>query len=191
MVDHNKEASTLKNENLPWWMDGKTLSDSVKEPHFVAKGIMAFWMKVRVWLLYPLAQLDPMTCNESVLTLLAWDRDISRFKNEPTSLFRKRVRYAFINAKDAGEKAGFIRIFHRLGVGLVEIDERVPGRDWDIITIRLSDSQLSENYDLLEELIRHYGRTCRRYEYQIVSSTPMTLTELPLDWDHQCSVAKL
>jgi hypothetical protein len=152
---------------------------------------MNFWARIRSWLLYPLAQLDPLTCNESLLSVLAWDRDITRFKNEPTDLFRKRVKYAFVNARDAGEKAGFIRIFNRLGVGLVEIDERVPGRDWDIITIRLSDSQLSGNYDLLEELIQQYGRTCRRYEYQVVSIVSPSFSASPMDWDHACHVATL
>lgn len=190
-VDHNKLAPELPDKNVPWWMDGQTIATQLKEPHFLANGVMGFWKKVKGWLLYPLAQLEPMTCSEKLLAVLAWDRDIHRFKNEPTELFRKRVKFAFINAKDAGEKAGFIRIFNRLGVGLVEIDERVPERDWDIITIRLSDSQLSENYDLLEELIQQYGRTCRRYEYQVISPTQLNLTASPLDWDHQCVVAVL
>ncbi len=191
MAEHDQNAPVMDEQALPWWMDGKTLPLQPKEPHFLAKGVMNFWARIRGWLLYPLAQLDPLTCNESLLAVLAWDRDITRFKDEPTDLFRKRVRYAFVNARDAGEKAGFIRIFNRLGVGLVEIDERVPGRDWDIITIRLSDSQLSDNYDLLEELIQQYGRTCRRYEYQVISTTPLTLTVSTLDWDHACHVAEL
>lgn len=189
--DHEKQAPTLPTSTLPWWMDGSTLAEDLKEPHFLAKGVMCFWQKCKGWLLYPLAQLDPMSCNEQLLSVLAWDRDITRFKDEPTELFRKRVKYAFVNARDAGEKAGFIRIFQRLGIGQIEIDERVPNRDWDVITLRLSDSQLSENADLLAVLIQHYGRTCRRYEYQIITPTDFTLDVAPLDWDHQCHVAVL
>lgn len=189
--EHTKQAPDLPSCQLPWWMDGKTLTDNLKEPHFLANGVMAFWTRVRGWLLYPLAQLDPMSCSEPLLSVLAWDRDITRFKDEPTALFRKRVKYAFVNARDAGEKAGFIRIFQRLGIGQIEIDERVPNRDWDVITLRLSDSQLSENADLLAVLIQHYGRTCRRYEYQIITPTDFTLDAAPLDWEHQCHVAVL
>lgn len=190
-LDHNRQAPPLDGAQMPWWMDGQTLTDNLKEPHFLANGVMAFWQKVRSWLLYPLAQLDPEHCNESVLGLLAWDRDITRFKDEPLVLFRKRVKYAFINAQDAGETAGFIRIFQRLGIGSVEIDERMPGRDWDIITIKLTDNQLTDNYALLEQLIRQYGRTCRRYEYQIINPIILAIHASPLDWEHECTVASL
>lgn len=191
ITNHENDTPELPTENVPWWMDGKTIAETLKEPHFLAKGVMQYWQRLKGWLLYPLAQLDPMTCNERLLSLLAWDRDITRFKDEPTSLFRKRVKYAFVNATDAGEKAGFIRIFQRLGVGVVEVDERTPERDWDIITIRLSDSQLSENYSLLEQLLQQYGRTCRRYEYQVISSTPLEMSASPMDWQHQCTVVTL
>lgn len=190
-TDHSRHAPELPTENVPWWMDGKTISTTLKEPHFLASGMMTYWQRTKGWLLYSLAQLDPMTCNERLLSLIAWDRGITRFKDEPTSLFRKRVKYAFVNAKDAGEKAGFIRIFQRLGVGIVEVDERTPGRDWDIITIRLSDSQLSENYALLEQLLQQYGRTCRRYEYQVISIVPLQISASPVDWQHQCTIVTL
>ncbi|MCG7499380.1 phage tail protein [Vibrio sp. Of7-15] len=189
--NHEEKAPPLGSASVPWWMDGRTLADTLKEPHFLTEGIMGFWARLRGWLLYPLSQLDPMTCSETVLDVLAWDRDVTRFTDEPVSLFRKRVKYAFLNARDAGEKKGFIRIFQRLGVGVVEIDERTPGRDWDIITIRLSDSQLSENYALLEQLLQQYGRTCRRYEYQVISTTPLHMHSSLMDWEHQCTVVTL
>lgn len=190
-LDHDANTPHLPASTVPWWMDGRSIAKGLKEPHFLASGLMNYWQAIRCWLLYPLAQLDPMTCSERLLEVLAWDRDITRFKDEPSSLFRKRVKFAFVNARDAGEKAGFIRIFQRLGVGVVEIDERTPERDWDIITIRLSDSQLSDNTTLLEQLLMQYGRTCRRYEYQIISTTTLQMTASPLDWDHQCCVVSL
>ncbi len=189
MVDHNKQAPPLPAAKIPWWMDGKTMADVLKEPHFLAQGMMSFWNKVRGYLLYPLKQLDPMTCSERLLKLLAWDRDITRFKEEPTELFRKRVKYAFANARDAGEVAGFVKIFERLGVGYVEIEERTPDRDWDVILIHLSDGQFSDNQTLIAQLLQQYGRTCRRYEYQIITNTPLTMTANVMDWDHQCMVA--
>ncbi|EOF6267785.1 hypothetical protein ACK1GW_005077, partial [Salmonella enterica] len=68
---------------------------------------------------------------------------------ESLSLYRKRVKYAFINAQDAGSVAGFKAIFERLEIGFVEIQERQPGIDWDIILLRLTDSQVSDNTALL------------------------------------------
>ncbi|MDW1615049.1 phage tail protein [Vibrio sp. Vb2853] len=189
MVDHNKQAPPLPDSKVPWWMDGETIAAVLKEPHFLAQGMMSFWNKVRGYLLYPLRQLDPMTCSERLLKLLAWDRDITRFKEEPTALFRKRVKYAFANARDAGEVAGFVKIFERLGVGYVEIEERTPDRDWDVILIHLSDGQFSDNQALIAQLLQQYGRTCRRYEYQLITNTPLTMTANVLDWDHQCMVA--
>lgn len=191
MTKPEQDSPQLPAHTVPWWMDGKTLAAKLKEPYFLANGVMNYWQKIRGHLLWPLAQLDPLTCAESLLPTLAWGRDIARFQDEPLALFRKRIKYAFINAKDSGESAGFIRIFARLGIGYVEIDERTPGRDWDIVTIRLTDSQLSDNYDLLIALLQHYGRTCRRYEFQVISPVELHLSVSPLDWQHQCSVAAL
>lgn len=191
MIEHDKHAASLPEHKVPWWMDGYTLAEKLKEPYFLANGVMNYWQKMRLWLLWPLAQLDPLTCVESILPTLAWGRDITRFNEEPVALFRKRIKFAFINAKDSGDTAGFIRIFERLGIGYVEIDERTEGRDWDIVTIRLTDAQLSDNYDLLMALLQHYGRTCRRYEFQVISPVELNLVVSPLDWDHQCLAAKL
>lgn len=191
MDEHDKQVPRLPESRVPWWMDGKTLPDAEKEPRFFSAGLHRFWERLRHWLCYPLAQLDPMTCSEHLLGLLAWDRDITRFEQEPLALFRKRVKFAFVNAREAGETDGFINIFKRLGVGAVEIEERRPNRDWDIITIRLSDPQLSNNSALLAALIRQYGRTCRRYEYQVMSMTPLYFKASPMDWDHQCTAVTL
>ncbi len=175
----------------PWWQDGETISEEIKEPYFLSKGVSAFFLLVKSWLLFPLQQTDALTCSESLLELIAWDRDIARFKNEQLSLFRKRVKYALINAKDSGSVVGFKAIFERLGVGFIEIDERLPDRDWDVISILLNDGQLSENIELLGEIIRHYGRTCRRYEFQVISPAYLEITVAPIDWEHQCFTCAL
>ena len=191
MTEHDKLAEPLPAHKVPWWMDGKTLAETLKEPYFLANGVMSYWQKMRLWLLWPLAQLDPLTCAESILPTLAWGRDITRFKDEPVALFRKRIKFAFINAKDSGDTAGFIRIFARLGIGHVEIDERIAGRDWDIISIRLTDDQLSMHHKLLAALIQHHGRTCRRYEMQVINPVFWNMSATAIDWEHQCQVAVL
>ncbi|MDM5065544.1 phage tail protein [Aeromonas salmonicida] len=167
-LNHQDKAPQLPDSTAPWWEDGKTIAEGVQEPAFLAKGIMAFWRRLRGWLLQPLTQQDPMTCSEAMLVLLAWERDITRFKGEPLDLFRKRVKYAFINAQDSGEVAGFKRIFERLGIGWCELHERQEGAPWDVITIEVADSTLADNQRLVETLIQHYGRTCRRYRFQVV-----------------------
>lgn len=167
-IDHNASAPAMPKASAPWWEDGQTITDGVKEPAFLARGIMAFWQSIRRWLLAPLAEQDPLTCSLSLLNLLAWERDIARFESEPLDLFRKRVKFAFVNARDAGEVAGFKRIFERLGIGWCDIHERQAGVPWDVITIEVTDSSIANNQKLMETLIQHYGRTCRRYRFQVV-----------------------
>lgn len=170
--------------NLPFWLDGPELKK-------LKAASQAWWEKVEGWLQWPLLQMDAETCHPAVLDLLAWQRDISRFKDEPDSLYRLRVKFAFINAVDAGSTAGLKRILQRLGVGYVEINERMPDRDWDVVLLKLSDSQLSQNPELLRVLIQQYGRTCRRYDF--VTITPVSLRIIAVDFndDQQTLVATL
>ncbi|MDI2594347.1 phage tail protein [Pseudomonas sp. 681] len=169
---------------LPFWLDGPQLTK-------LKAASQSWWETVEGWLQWPLLQMDADTCHLTVLDLLAWQRDISRFKDEPESLYRLRVKFAFINAVDAGSTAGLKRILQRLGVGYVEIDERMPDRDWDVVLLRLSDSQLSQNPELMRVLIQQYGRTCRRYDF--VTITPVSLRIVAVDFndDQQTLIARL
>lgn len=169
---------------LPFWLDGIELNR-------LRTASQSWWDRVEGWLQWPLLQMDAETCHLTVLDLLAWQRDISRFKDEPESLYRLRVKFAFINAVDAGSTAGLKRILQRLGVGYIEIDERLPDRDWDVVLLRLSDSQLSQNPELMRVLIQQYGRTCRRYDF--VTITPVSLRVVAVDFndDQQTLVASL
>ena len=151
---------------LPFWL-------SATETKKLITAAEVWWLRVEGWMLWPLSQLDALTCTVFMLDLLAWQRDITRFVDEPLSLYRLRVKYALINAQDAGSKAGFIAIFERLGIGYVEIEERSDPVEWDVVLLRLSDSQLAENTDLLMNIIHKYGRTCRRYQLQVI--TPIAL----------------
>jgi hypothetical protein len=170
--------------SLPFWLDGIELAK-------LKAAAQSWWEKAEDWLRWPLLQLDAETCHINVLDLLAWQRDIQRFHGEPERLYRLRVKYAFINAVDAGSTAGMVRIFQRLGVGYVELEERIDGLDWDIVQLHLTDSQLSENPVLLRVLMQQYGRTCRRYDF--VTITPVTLNIRVADFndDQQTLVATM
>ncbi|OZO05160.1 phage tail protein [Pseudomonas sp. IB20] len=170
--------------NLPFWLDGPQLTK-------LKAACQTWWEKVEGWVQWPLLQMDAESCHLTILDLLAWQRDISRFKDEPENLYRLRVKFAFINAVDAGSTAGLKRILQRLGVGYVEIDERLPDRDWDVVLLRLSDSQLSQNPELLRVLVQQYGRTCRRYDF--VTITPVSLRIVAVDFndDQQTLIASL
>lgn len=165
MTDFDKKLAGLR---LPTWM-------RKGEPDKLLKAARRFWAQVYGWITWPVSQFDPLTCSEPLLNLLAYDRDITRFNGEPLSLFRRRVAFAFINARDAGSVSGFISIFERLGIGYVELVERQPGIDWDVIQVRVSDSQIADNAQLLLQIIQQYGRTCRRYQFEVITSQPFTI----------------
>ncbi|HDM8047789.1 TPA: phage tail protein [Vibrio fluvialis] len=167
MSDFDENAPQLIQTPTPWWQDGETTSEEIKEPYFLSGGVFTFFKLVRTWLLFPLNQFDALTCSEKLLRLMAWDRDIKRFDGEPFELFRKRVKYAAINAKDAGSVFGFKCIFARLDIGIVAFKERENTTEWDVCTIELNDSVISRNSKLVQTLIEQYGRTCRRYRFQV------------------------
>ena len=181
MTDFEKRLASLK---LPSWMDKG-------EPAKLLAGARVFWLGVMEWVQWPLRQFDPLTCVEPVLNLLAYDRDVSRFNGEPLALFRKRVAYAFVNARDAGSVEGFIAIFQRLGIGYVELLERQPGIDWDVITVRVTDSQIADNTELLLEIIRQYGRTCRRYRFEVITTQNLYIRAGWYEGEYVCYVASL
>ena len=169
---------------LPFWMDKGELNK-------IAVLFGKWWDYVQSAVKFPFEILDEEKCSERILNLIAYQRDVERFDNEPIELFRKRVTYAFINAKDAGSKAGFIRIFERLGIGYVEIEERFDLENWDVIKIRLSDSQLAKNIDLLNLIIRKYGRTCRRYTFEVITAETVTIHHGEFEHDYQSFYIKV
>lgn len=148
---------------LPFWLSGAEITK-------LRDAAQAYWEKIETWVRWHLNQRDPETCTEGVLDLLAYERDIARMDGEPIDLYRLRVKFALINAQDAGSVAGIKRIFMRLGIGYVEVIERDPAKDWDVITLHLSDQQLGSNQDLLTQLLVMYGRTCRRYEFLLINN---------------------
>ncbi len=140
---------------LKFWQGGEVLTT-------IADVADSFWNKVQSWLDKLSISIDPDTAPLQLLNLLAWQRDISRWPNETEELYRKRVKYALANAKDAGSKAGFQRIWERIGTGILTQTERIEGQDWDIIHLQI-DGMDSDSLLIVNEVIRQYGRTCRRY----------------------------
>lgn len=169
---------------LPFWLD----KGEVKKIAILFEKWWDYAIKV---VSFPLKAIDEEHCHEKILTLLAYQRNITRFPDEPLALFRKRVKYAFINGKDAGSKAGFIRIFERLGIGYVEIVERFDRENWDVIKVQVTDSQIAKNPDLMNFIIREYGRTCRRYTFEIVSNQKVHLIHGEFNNDYRTYGIKL
>lgn len=169
---------------LPFWMDKGELAK-------IAQLFEKWWAYVLNTLTFPFNILNIDKCSERILNLIAYQRDIDRFKNEPLELYRKRVKYAFLNAKDAGSKAGFIRIFERLGIGYVEIEERFDLENWDVIKIHVNDSQLAKNIELMNLIIRKYGRTCRRYTFEVITAEKVNLIHGEFNHDYQCFYLKV
>ena len=167
---------------LPFWMQKgelKKLNDAAQ----------SFWDQVEKWLRIPLSKFDLMTCDLIFVDHIAWERKIKRLDGEIEPIYRKRVNYAFINAQDAGMNRGMYAIFERLGIAIFDIKERQPGKDWDIVTIEMSDELLSQHKTLINLLIQTYGATCRRYEYSVTSTLNQYCGIGLMTWDHQTFIA--
>ncbi|MDD5598782.1 MAG: hypothetical protein PHV82_12615 [Victivallaceae bacterium] len=125
---------------------------------------------------------DPELADLRLVELLGWERDTERFSGEPEALFRKRVKYALANAKDAGSRAGFARIWQRLGLGTISQTERFDAENWDVIKLEVEEAVFVLSEQLLSDLIRQYGRTCRRYAFESKISAAMGVRAF--DFDH-------
>ena len=169
---------------LPFWLDAT-------ETKKLVVAVQTWWERIEGWMQWPLTQLDADTCSLLMLDLLAWQRDIERFTGEPESLYRLRVKYALINAQDAGSKAGFIAIFERLNVGYVEIEERFDAVDWDIVRISFSESDLASDQVLIQKLITKYGRTCRRYELSTITPLALSVPAFSNNNSYEYNIASL
>lgn len=130
----------------------------------LAKTMNRWFLYARDLMNWPLQQFDVDTAAIFIVDLIAWERDIQRFNAEPEWLYRKRVKFAYANARDAGTRAGFKRIWQRMELGEVEIYERMEGEDWDIVQLAVPTRTISDNPELLNIIIEKYGRTCRRYQ---------------------------
>lgn len=169
---------------LPFWQDGAQLAK-------LTQAARNWWDQVETWLSWPTTQFDPLTCAAPMLVLLAYQRDVDRYAGETEELFRKRVKFAYINAEDSGYKAGFSRIFERLGIGYVEQQERFDAINWDVIGLVMSDQQISDNPTLLMQIVLKYGRTCRRYTFATIDPLPVTAPAFAVGHVYSYHVATL
>ncbi|ELU14279.1 hypothetical protein CAPTEDRAFT_125546 [Capitella teleta] len=174
----------LQKLKLPWWMSGPELN----KLKTAAQQFFEDLLKVAHW---PLDQLDARQADEGIVRLIAWQRGIDRFNNEGMEMFRLRVFHAYANARDAGSVIGFERIFQRLNLGYLEQAERLPDKDWDVIVLNVSDSATAQNPEFMNWLIQTYGRTCRRYEWNVITLLTLSIKPATFDWDQQTYIASL
>lgn len=161
---------------LRFWMDGGSVLTGL------AATLDVWWDRIQERLGWLNGQIDAETAPLELVNLLAWERDVDRLIGEPETLYRKRVNYALANAKDAGSAAGFYRIWQRLGLGYLSQSERVDAENWDVIQLELTETLISQQPELLNLIIRQYGRTCRRYEFTTLTPLPQRIR--PIDFDH-------
>lgn len=147
---------------LKFWQAGDEKEGTVNAVTY-AGFINTWYQKIRAILEWPLQQLRLEDADLFIVDLIAYERNIERFTEEPESLYRLRVKHAYMNAKDAGSVVGFRNIWKRLGLGDVSITERAPNTDWDIVFLGMDAAEITGNDKLLQRLINKYGRTCRRY----------------------------
>ncbi len=148
----------MKPIKIPFWM----ASGHLKK---YADFLLGWFDLVSIWLKFSLTFNDIETVDINIVDLYAWQRDVDRVHSEPEWLYRKRVKFAYHNAKDAGSLAGFKRIWQRMELGELEIYERLAGRDWDVIELEVGGQTLADHSELLRILIEKYGLACRRYEW--------------------------
>lgn len=169
---------------LPFWMEGA-------ETGALAAAAREWFSRLGQAATLPARQLDPLTCSGDVLDLLAWQRNVTRYKGEPERAYRLRVAHAYANARDAGGGAGWRRIFQRLEVGAVTLEERIGGQDWDVVGVVLSDDDQSNHQSLVEIIIEEYGRTCRRYTIVARAHESASVCAGAFDNDHSTHEATL
>lgn len=151
----------------------------------------AWFIYVRGLLLFPVKQFDAEAANIYLVDLLAWQRDIVRFNQEPEWLYRRRVKHAYANARDSGTAAGFARIWQRMELGFLEIQERIDGRDWDIVELTVTESTIAQQPELLDIIIEKYGRTCRRYEWTTKTNLKNQVLSAHVEYESENITARI
>ncbi|HFQ5358007.1 TPA: phage tail protein [Vibrio vulnificus] len=159
---------------LRYWMGRGELAK-------LARALHAYWGYVQAAFEMPLKQHDPLTAPIALVNILAWQRDVERLGQEPEELFRIRVAHAYGFARDAGSVAGWEEMFAKLGYPHIGQDERLVNVDWDVISLKIRDGDLSNVPKLLDTVIRQYGRTCRRYQYTTYVEMPLAAKNQSLE----------
>ncbi|XGB60667.1 hypothetical protein L0989_17475 [Vibrio gigantis] len=139
------------------------------EIYKLGQALLGYWDRVQAVLEWPLRQLDPMVAPIEFVDLMAWQRDIERLPKEPEHIYRIRVNFAYAFATGGGSEVGWETMFDQLGYPHIEIDERLNYYPWDVVSVKVRDSDLNEVPGLMDALVRQYGRTCRRYSFDVTT----------------------
>lgn len=179
---------------LPVWQEGQpepVIDAPEGELVKFARVMDTWWNQVQAWLYWPLTGFDVDNAPLVIVDMIAWQRDIDRYPGEPEWLYRRRVKHAKANAEDAGSNIGFKRIWERMELGYIELEERIPGLDWDIVRLNITETLIAERPELLDIIIRMYGRTCRRYEWTTIAPLTLTVRCFTFHDAQQCMVARI
>jgi len=152
---------------LPIWLTEKNATA-------LASVAQSYWQEIESYLFWWLAQQHSENAQTAILDLLAWERSINRLPGESLELYGMRVKHAFANATDAGSNVGMEQIFKRLGFGFIQVNERVLGFDWDMVEIAMLEDEFNGKEPLINEVIKQYGRTCRRYFLSAMATVDTT-----------------
>ncbi len=166
--------------NLRYWMGRGELAK-------FARAMRNYWEHVRAAFEMPLQQHDPLTAPMALVNILAWQREVERLGQEPEALFRLRVAHAYGFARDAGSIAGWEEMFTKLGYPHITQDERLDNVDWDVISLKIKDGDLTNVPKLIDTVIRQYGRTCRRYQYTTYSDAHLGVNSLSANASYSTS----
>ncbi|MEZ8880252.1 phage tail protein [Vibrio lentus] len=152
--------------NLRYWMGRGELAK-------FARAIRNYWEHVKAAFEMPLQQHDPLTAPITLVNILAWQRGVEKLGQEPEDLFRIRVAHAYGFSRDAGSVSGWEEMFEKLGYPHIAQDERLVNVDWDVVSLKIRDGDLTKIPKLLDTVVRQYGRTCRRYQYTSYVEMPL------------------
>ncbi|EGR2691041.1 hemolysin [Vibrio parahaemolyticus] len=169
--------------NLRYWMGRGELAK-------FARAMRNYWEHVRAAFEMPLQQHDLLTAPMALVNILAWQREVERLGQEPEALFRIRVAHAYGFARDAGTIAGWEEMFAKLGYPHITQDERLANVDWDVISLKIKDGDLTNVPKLLDTVIRQYGRTCRRYQYTSYVEMPLAARSKNIEAQYSMSHVK-
>lgn len=169
--------------NLRYWMGRGELAK-------FARAMRNYWEHVKAAFEMPLQQHDPLTAPMALVNILAWQRGVEKLGQEPEELFRIRVAHAYGFARDAGSVSGWEDMFAKLGYPHIAQDERLVNVDWDVISLKIRDGDLTNVPKLLDTVVRQYGRTCRRYQYTSYVEMPLAARSKNIETQYSASHVK-
>ncbi|MFA0085338.1 hypothetical protein [Vibrio sp. 10N.261.51.F12] len=174
----------LPNLTLKHWM-GKG------ELYKLGNALLGYWSRIKAILEWPLQQLDPMVAPIEFVDLIAWQRDIERLPKEPEQIYRIRVNFAYSFAAGGGSEVGWEDMFAKLGYPHIKIDERLNYYPWDIVSVKVKDGDINDVPGLMDAIVRQYGRTCRRYSFDVTSTANFHVSVAEFSHTHETYSASI